>query len=173
MDLLIASVISIWLVLLLVVFGLFCAVRVVSCDRDFLSSFGCFWFGTLTGRRYQETASILRREIHGFWWRGGDVPLRLVGIVVRARTLSFAATRMNGFLRFLFDVFISPNMVVVVGTCSSLQQRLKTPEGSTWTFHRSRCVVSSSKKHGCHVLLTSFTIAVPVNSRPRTTSECV
>ena len=48
MDLLIASVISIWLVLLLGVFGLFCAVRVVSFDIDFLSGLGCFWFCTLT-----------------------------------------------------------------------------------------------------------------------------
>ena len=52
----IASVISIWLVLLLGVFGLFFAVRVVSFDSDILSGFSCFWFGTLTGRRYQETA---------------------------------------------------------------------------------------------------------------------
>ena len=80
---------------------------------------------------------------------------------------------MSGFMWFLFGVFISPNMVVVVGTCSPLQQRLKTAEVSTWTFHRSRCVVSFSEKHGCHVLLTRFTTAVPVNSRPRTNCECV
>ena len=47
-DLLTAFVIAIWLVLLLGVFGLFCAVRVVSFDVDFLVGFGCFWFGTLT-----------------------------------------------------------------------------------------------------------------------------
>ena len=53
----IASVKAIWLVLLLGEFGLFCAVRGVSFDGDILSGFGCFWFGTLTGRKYQETAS--------------------------------------------------------------------------------------------------------------------
>ena len=67
-DLLIASVISIWLVLLLGVFGLFCAVRVVSFDRDILSGFSCFWFGTLTGRRYQETASCQMLQVVPSKW---------------------------------------------------------------------------------------------------------
>ena len=49
--------IAILLVLLLGVFGWFSAVRVVSFDIDFLWGFGCFWFGTLTGERYQETTS--------------------------------------------------------------------------------------------------------------------
>ena len=84
--------------------------------------------------------------------------MRLVGLVVRARTRSFAATHVDAnvtFARAWFgNEWISvilvwrvcfSNMVVVVGTCSPLQQRLKTAEGSTWIFHRSRCVVSSSK----------------------------
>ena len=64
----IASVISIWLVLLLGVFGLFCAVRVVSFDSDILSGFSCFWFGTLTGRRYQETASCPMLQVVPSKW---------------------------------------------------------------------------------------------------------
>ena len=51
------SVIAIWFVFSCVFIGLFCIVRVVVFDEDFLSRFGCFWFGKLMAGRYREAAS--------------------------------------------------------------------------------------------------------------------
>ena len=107
------------------VFGLFCAVRVVSVKMGFHVGFGCFWFGTLMGGRYGETASCAILQVVFSEW------VVVVIIVIFSRVSEISDT----FFCVCVCVFSWPHERVDPEECVMVFQHIFGP----WHHHPQEC----------------------------------